>query len=318
MRGIVVLARLTVGAAALVFATACSVADYQKPISDFAAATQDAETALVALDAEVTEAYAIRLRAQVDAGAKLVQVQAGECELTSARCRLEAISTGGQSEVIPPEPLLGQMVIIMGAIRTYADGLTAIVNADTAEQVATHVNATLGSVGNFASTLEKLGVAGAAAPVKEYKTSVGKAVNWLVGQYVAKVQVDGLREATGRAQPVIARSAEIFESTALFAADITNDDLTKKFDAARVTYENDSNQGNLTNLIQKAADYDRVLQAAPSSVYAGLRQAHEALTKNLHNEDLSMVDVLARIEAFGAEAKALVQIVKEIAAVNEE
>jgi hypothetical protein len=52
---------------------ACSVATYEKPVTDFAAAVEDAENALAALNTEVTDAYAAAIRRQVVAGDGLVR-----------------------------------------------------------------------------------------------------------------------------------------------------------------------------------------------------------------------------------------------------
>ncbi len=301
--------------AALLFAsiTACSVTDYKKPVSDFAEATRNAEDALVTLDAEVTEAYTAKLRAQALTQQTVVQKQTANCLQTSERCRLAIVGTDSESEVFPPDSLLGNMVVLMGSIRTYADGLTEIVNADTAEQVATHVNATLGSVENLASTVEKLGGTGAASGVAEYKTSIGRAVNWVVGQYVAKVQVDGLRRATEHAQLVIARAGEIFEGTAALAVEIPKGDLVNKVDEAEETFNENRTESNLDNLVASATDYDRYLLAKPPAVFAGLKEAHDALANKLRDDELSLADVMAKIETFTAEAKTMLAIVREFA-----
>ena len=70
-------------------------------------------------------------------------------------------------------------------------------------------------------------------------------------------------------------------------------------------------------LVDKADAYDQALRANPAPVYAQLRLAHEALTKNLKNEEISFVEVMARIEAFAKEAKTVKDIVDEIRAVDD-
>lgn len=154
MRGSITSWRSLPAIAVLVLATACSVTDYKKPVSDFATATRDAEAALVLLDQQVTDAYTAKLRELALSDDALVQARSGDCLATSERCQLEVVSANGAREVFPPDPLLGNMVTLMRSIAAYAEGLGQIVEADTAEQVATHVNATLGSVENLAKTVE--------------------------------------------------------------------------------------------------------------------------------------------------------------------
>jgi len=54
--------RLSLVLAGAVATAACSVASYEAPVTHFAAAVDDAETALTALNTEVTDAYAAGIR----------------------------------------------------------------------------------------------------------------------------------------------------------------------------------------------------------------------------------------------------------------
>ena len=317
MRGSIVTWRSLPVIAVLILATACSVTDYKQPVSDFATATRDAETALVALNDEVTEAYTEKLRDLALSDDAIIQARSGDCLVTSERCQLEVVRADGAREVFPPDPLLGNMVTLMRSIAAYAEGLGQIVEADTAEQVATQVNATLGSVENLAETVEKLGGTGAAAGVAEYKTTVGKAVNWLVGQYVAKVQVDGLKRATGHAQPVIGRAADLFEASAGIAADIPKEGMANAVDKSVDDFDDNGREADLTTLLTASGDYDRYLLAKPSAVFAQLKEAHDALANRLHDDSLSLAEAMAKIETFAADAKALLEIVREFRTAGE-
>ena len=303
--------------AVVVLTTACSVADYKQPVSDFAMATQNAETALVGLNDEVTEAYEDRLREVALSDGAVVKAQPGNCLVTSERCQLEIQKADGSVEPFPPDPILGNMVILMRAVTVYAKGLGSIVEADTAEKVASSVNATLGSVENLAKTVDKVGGTSTAESVADYKTSAGKAVNWLVGQYVAKVQLDGLRRATKDAQPVIADAAKLFEAAAAVAEDIPKLDMVNDVESSIDEFDQIRSKDRLSTLLVQSGNYDRYLLAKPSNVFAALRSAHDALANKLNNDDLSLVEAIAKIEVFAAEAKTLLEIVKEIRAVGE-
>lgn len=162
-----------------------------------------------------------------------------------------------------------------------------------------------------------MGGAGAAAGVAEYKTSVGKAVNWLVGQYVAKVQVDGLKRATGHAQPVVDRAAELFESAAGIAADISKVDMANAVDESTDDFDDSGRDADLTTLLTHSRDYDRYLLAKPSAVFAQLKEAHDAPANKLHDDSLSLAEAMAKIETFAADAKALLEIVREFRTAGE-
>ncbi len=301
--------------AVLVLTTACSVADYKKPISDFATATQDAETALVLLDKQVTDAYAALLRERAIAGEAFVKFESGNCQVSSARCQLVV-----GDELLSPKPALRQMIILMASVRTYADGLAAIVEADTAAKVASHVNATLGSVESLAETVADMkGTPEAERPkVSEFTTPAGKAINWVVGQYVAKVQVDGLKRATHDAQPVIADTADIFGAAAELGADVPKlamaDEVSRRLDGFRDA----RTENSLTALIESAAAYDRLLLASPPNIFQRLKEAHDALATQLAGGDVSLADAFAKIKVFAAEAEVLAKILKDLAAISDE
>ena len=67
-------ARQILAAALLMGVTACSVTDYQQPITTFAGATKEAETALSTRNTEVTNAYTALLRERAVAGDALVEL----------------------------------------------------------------------------------------------------------------------------------------------------------------------------------------------------------------------------------------------------
>lgn len=306
--------KLALLSALLMLATACStVTSYKKPVTDFATASSNAEAALLALDRTVTEDYGALLRGEVAAGKRLVRYEKTDCELNSSRCRLVATTPDGDSDFLPPEPLLGNMVTLMRGITAYTRGLNDIVTADTAAQVAASVNSTLGSIENLAKTINSLEGSSISASVSAYRTPAGKALNWMLGQYIAKLQIDGLRQATSSAQPVISRAATIFEAAAENAEVLPLQRLVKQFDAAWEKYEATPNEANLRAAIAKASAYDSVLRSRPSSVFSALGPAHAALTRSLRDDGGSVIEVIAKIEAFAAQAQSVVAIVRELA-----
>lgn len=296
--------------------TACSVADYKKPIGDFAKATENAETSLKGLDVEVTSAYAALIRRRVFAKELFVKIEQDDCLVESERCRVVVVDRASNEQLLSPAPALRKMIILMGSVRAYANGLSAIVNADAAAKLETQVNATVGSLKNLAGTVTKLGGKDTAASINltEYATPVGQAVNWVVGQYIAKLQLDGLKRATADAKDVVAATADILELTAGEASRTPRAEFSEAVSVRVDALRDNLNETNLDKLIESADNYDQLLLGKPPAVFVRLNEAHAALADKLQNGDASLADVIAKIEAFAAEAETLAKIVKNLQA----
>ncbi len=303
-------ALLSIGVAVLL--SACSTADYAQPVNTFADASRTAEDALGALNDSVTEGYANYVRSLASNGDGLVEITDGDCLVASERCRLTVfVRADGSEKQLAPDAALANMLVVMAGIRAYADNLTRIVTADTAAAASANVNATIGSVQNLATIIAaQLGEPGAAVP--DVAAPVGAAANWLLGQYVESVKLDGLRHATATAQPVVAEAADLFEQagdvSAVLPKALLAADVQRQLDVYRQT----SSEANLDRLIATADAYDAFLVAKPSQVFARLREAHDALADSLNNEDLSLAAAMAKIEVFAAEAGAFAKIMKDL------
>ncbi|MGD1876452.1 MAG: hypothetical protein ACFB13_03010 [Kiloniellaceae bacterium] len=310
-------ARVAAVAAGLLVLAACSTADYSKPVNDFAAATGNAEQALVGLNTEVTTGYKSVLDDRILGNRAFLRAASPECLTDSKRCRLTVTSDAG-NEFYPPEFPLQQMTLLMGRVNAYAGNLKALLEADTAAKVAGNVNAALGSIQNLAETVAKAG-GPASTPVPAFATPAGAAVNWVVGQYVASVKVKGLRDATKAAKPVVRDAADLFALTASIIADVPRSTLAEEVSLANDTYQNDrSSKAALVKLTQAAAQYDALLTADPPQVFKRLGDAHDALADALQGGDVTLSTAISKIEAFAAEAKNLAKIVKDLRALAPE
>jgi hypothetical protein len=304
--------RATLVVAICITFSACSVADYEKPIGDFAEATTAATAALDTLDQQITTEYIAALKAQVLANKKIVNFDDGDCQVESKRCRLVATDvSSNESQPLTPEDTIGRLTALMNSIQAYARNLDAVVRADTAAKVAMHANSALGSINNLSATVEKFG-GNQGVAVSDYTTPAGKLVNWAVGQYVAKVKLDALGQATQQAQPVIERASGIFETAARLMTVPPRSKLSNAVDNSFQAFDTAHDEGSLNNLIVKAKAYDRFLQAKPSSVFVRLREAHGALAAKLQDDGLSLSSVSGKIGAYVAEAKTLLKIVREL------
>jgi hypothetical protein len=300
--------------ALLIAVAACSVTDYQEPITKFATASKHAETALTALNTEVTDAYTALLQERAVTGQGLVEEQAGDCLSDSEHCRLDLLSRDGTTQPLTPPPALGNMVVLMQSITIYANNLVALVSADSAAAVTTSVNATLGSIESLADTVEKAGGNAQTVNLAAYRTPVGEAASWIVGQYVARVKLDGLRRATTEAQPVIAEAARVFEVAAAEAAVVPRATMAQDVRERLNAFDASPSQANLELLIQSADQLNQLLQAKPSDVFAEMSRAHAALTNELQGKDVTLAQAIARIEIFAVEAERLVKIARTFAA----
>lgn len=304
--------RSTFVVAIFVSFSACSVADYEKPISDFADATTAAAEALDSLDQQITTLHIAALNAQVVANKKIIKFDDGDCESDSTNCRLVATDViSNESEPLTPKDTIGRLTALLRSIQAYAQNLTAVVRADTAAKVEMHTNSALGSINNLSATVEKFG-GNKGVAVSDYTTSFGKLVNWAVGQYVAKVKLDALGQATKQAQPVIERASEIFEAAAKLISVPHRIKLSNAVDNSFQAFDTAHDESSLNDLIVKAKAYDSFLQAKPSAVFVKLREAHGALAAKLQDDDLSLSNVAGKIGAYVAEAKTLMKIVREL------
>jgi hypothetical protein len=309
------LALAVVGTCAL---AACSAGDYSAPIATFAAATTAADTALADLNKSATGAYSALLvrRAQTNTS-MAVRAADGECELGSTRCRIALVDTAGRATFLSPDPLLDNMVAVMGDINAYARNLAALAADDSAQKAATDVNAALGSVQNLANTVANLDKQGGTV-VPEFATPVGAAVNWAIGQYAEQVKLRGLRTATEKADPIIQRAAKWFENAAVFASDSQRAVMTASVREKIDAYQDDRrNASNLNAANDAAKAYDEYLRSKPGETFRKMAVAHASLTAALNNPEFSWAQAIADIQNFAAQAKQLAKIVQDLIALAE-
>jgi hypothetical protein len=313
----VVPARLILTASCILTLVGCSANNYSQPIATFADATKAADSALADLNKTATAQYMefLSQRARTDLHLA-VMARDGECDLTSTRCRivLKDPNDPSKDQLFPPDPLLENMVVLMGDIDTYAQNLAAIVADDSATKAEASVNAALGSIETLANTVAKADGKGTKT-VPSFATPVGSAVNWLVGQYAEHVKLEGLKVATKEAKPVIERAAALFSSAALFGSDPQRAEFTKSFRTQLDAYQDDrSNEENLNAAVDAAKKYNDFLQARPGETFQKMAEAHSALADALQKPDASWPKVIAQIQSFAAQAKELAKIAHNLAA----
>ena len=314
--------RLTVVLACSVPIAACSVTDYEKPISQFATAAEESETALVGLNHELTDAYGEVLARRVVAGE--LQPRLTGCQATSSeRCRIQLVERNGTVNpalTLPPDPALQKTIVLMSSIRAYAQNLADIVAADTAARVTANVNQTIGSIESLARTIQRVRAEPGRPQVdpSEYTTPAGQAINWIVGNYVASVKLDGLRRATRDAQPVIAEAAAVLQEISDHAAIASRVAFANNVSIRNDAFAEARTKANLDKLIASAVAYDQFLLTSQSDVFVNMREAHNKLVAHIHESEPSLTAVGASIEEFATQATALARIIRSLVALRTE
>lgn len=293
---------------------ACSTAQYGKTVNAFAAATGEAESALAQLNTELAQGYGEVLESRALGGQAFVRIKGNECQTRSERCRLVVIGRDGVENDYPPTPPLTRMTLVMTQISRYAANLKALVEADTARQAEADVNAALASTQNLAQTVAGLGGPGG-QPVPAFAAPAGAAANWIVGQYVEHVKFAGLQRATAAAKPAIRDAGTLFVAVADIASDAPRAVLAEEVSQTVDAFRAGRNKANLTAMARSAGRLDAFLTSAPPQMFQKMVAAHDALADSLQGGSVTLVDAVARIEAFAAEAKKLAAILKDLRAV---
>ena len=205
----------------------------------------------------------------------------------------------------------------MDGIVLYAQGLSDLMADKSAEDAQVHVNAALGSAEALAGTVVAL-KGGDPANLPSFAAEVGAGVNWLAEQYVNRVKLNGLKHATKHADPVIQDATGLFATAAAIAAEFEGISLTEEFRTKMVDYQNERSSGTKRDrAVTAAVKLDTFLRAKPSQTFAKLGEAHAALTASLNDPEVSVVRMLAKIEAFVAEAEKFKKIVEDLISVAE-
>jgi hypothetical protein len=303
--------------------------DYDVPTNDFAKATEDAEEALVALDRVSTGARPVVLQSILERQRLVMFFQStdeegqrhSDCLAGSERCRLVAVDPDGNQTLLPldRETPLKQLLVLVAALRAYAQGLAAITKADTGPEVVAHVNATLGDVEHLRTSLSNLkGAMKSPSTVsEEFSTPAANPLSWMFGQYVASVKIDGLIHVTKSAKPLVSESSGFLAKSPMIG-DGVKVLLTKYVSDAIDALEDSSAQSELDRLINGANVYDQLLLVHPEAVFVHLGQAHDALADRLQEQDLSMADVMVKIRAFLREAETLKDVLVPLGAATEQ
>jgi hypothetical protein len=308
--------RFAVGSILGLALAACSVTAYEEPIKTFSAATTSADKALAGYsDVVVSQVRRVR-REEAVAQPAGVRIAEGECQSDSSRCRILIYRNRDDPEPRPlvPEQPIPNLLRLMREIRTYADGLQAIVAADTKAQVEQSVDSVNGNLLNLAKI-----IGADAQSFGNFATPAGDAAQWLLGIYIDSVKLAALRAATGNADPLISLAVPFFDAAMREARNVTNASLAEAVSVRNDAFRQSRSDAALESLLQAAQAYDVALTASPESIFRQLSQSHSDLTRALNDDDVTWDRVFAGLESLKADADRLAGIVTALlaAAANE-
>jgi hypothetical protein len=132
------------------------------------------------------------------------------------------------------------------------------------------------------------------------------------------VKFSGLQRATAAAKPVVRDAANLFAKTGPLAELAPRSDFADAVGEAIEPLRDPRTRTSATLAAarQSAARYDALLTTTPKQVFEHMAAAHDALADSLQGEGTTLVTALARIDAFGEEAKKLAKILNDLHAVT--
>ena len=297
--------------------SACAVPNYSTAVKKFSDATADTKIALTSLNETVTREYELFLkdRALAASGSTLERVDK-ECRTAGTRCRLELLSSDPQANraKFPPEPILNNLITLMGHISAYAQDLNALATDESAAEVQSSVNAAIGNIQNLANTLASMQSKDESVTVSEFATPVASAFYWVIGRYSDNVKLRGLRDATDKADRVIQEAARQFSNAGAMAERVAETRISEILSAElQLLTDQGLTEPGIDRAVGAAKKFDDILRSRPDAVFKKMAIAHRALNSSLNERDVSLSQMFANVEEFAKSAEELATIAKSLA-----
>ena len=295
----------------------CSVVDYKNPVETLNTAIADSAETIIALDDKLTQLQNERWSEQIQMGELSLEPVDMTCALGTERCSLNVRFKDGSTKPFPATSLIPKARLALNGLKTYAERLKAITDADTASKVATSANEALGSIQNLATTISnETGSKTSSDTIAAFQEPAVGVIEWSVTRYVEYVKFKALAQSTKRAHPVIVTLSTWYAITARGVAltELTN--VNSRFITAQMNYDNMSEKNKLTGAkietyVQAATNYDAALKAVAAQPLEKFTIAHKKLMQELNGENgVSLAEATAAIERLSNEAKAFKKIIK--------
>lgn len=287
--------------------SACTVTDYEKPITEMNSAIGESIEYVNRIDQEMTAVKNERLKRDVIEGRGLLETKEDTCQVGASGCGLQVIYSdeGEAASDYPVGSLLPNTQKPLGALKAYVINLKAIVDADTTSKVMASANGALGNIANLQKAISE----GKETGVSDYLTPTSSAFGWLVGQYVRAAKVSALRNATRQAQPVIDGLDKFYrnqlDAVATFSVARTAADFIPKQTSFEDLAPDQISVSDIETYRRAAADLDRSLKATHVNPIAAFAKAHRALHDQLNGDGASFSDLMAAVGRLKEEAETL-------------
>ena len=143
---------------------------------------------------------------------------------------------------------------------------------------------------------------------------LSSAIYWVIGRYSDNVKISGLRHATAKADSTIQVASRYFSEASTVAVRA----LTARFakilqKELRLLTENGLTKPRMDRAVDAAKKFDKILRARPARVFQQLANAHNALTRSLNEQNVSLSQLFAQIEHFATSAQELAKTAKDFA-----
>ena len=298
--------------------TACASEPYKEPVATFAQAVTKSTEALAALESQLANAHS-----EVNMARALSpknRVAPKDCDHDTARvkdCVLllqetdeDGKDVGSPSNLQPDAPL-AEIRILLDGIKSYADNLAAVLNADTTEKVRNSVNKALGSLERLTHNSKvRKEINQRRTPVKDFATPLANAVNWVVGKYVESIKIDAIRHATFEADPIVQATTRAMMAAEQQGERIMHAVLVNSLRNANDAWVKTPSESNLSKLMSEVRALQHFRSQARPSLFKAMADAHRSLKNRLANsQDLTWTTTMAKVEQFNAEADSLLQII---------
>ena len=304
---------------------ACASEPYKEPVATFAEAVNKSNKALVALDNQLTDAHAAVQRARALSGRYRLELKncdhraskANPCVLLLYKTDEEGKDIGEPSK-LQPDAKLKEIRALLGDIRSYADNLSTILNADTSEKVENAMTKALGSLQKLAEN-ENLReyLNETKAPVKEFGTPIVTTINWVVGKYVETVKLNAVREAIREADPIVYAATRVMIAAEEQGERVMFTNLIETLNVSEDAWRETPSEVNLGKLFVAVKALQRFRIETQSSLFAALADAHRALTDRLaDSRKLTWTTAMAKVEEFRSEAETLLAVIDAVTALR--
>ncbi len=302
----------------LALAACASSASFQQPITDFAAATATASTALQSLDQAAAGQYNALEMAEAVRNPRLIIPKQGECRMSAKACTLVDTRSRVGSPPLPLQvkSLVPNSVAVMAAVSAYANGLQTTVNADSTAAVQDGLGKSLGAAITIANAVGSPTTGTLVTAIKQPLTDVAV---WGFQLYQNDLKVEALQRATTAADPTIQAAMALFgqEYGIIQNANVARAfaDYQAKANGAWASSGSGA-QPAITTLQNSADTFDSALKLRSTNVYAQVAEAHHKLMLALQDPQVSLTDAIAQIQVLVQQIQNLQTIAAKIQAAN--